>query len=317
MENHKRTQDRVAIHSIDHFALNVPSVAEADRFFRAFGLDVRHAGAGDGDSNSERELYAADQHRWGRILPAKSKSLAYLSLNCFSADLAALEAQVRAAGGAFEFDHPVCNQQGFWFYDPDGNLIQVKAGLKTSPSSKSLTTFEQAPADRRGAYPRSEVKTVSPRRLSHVLLFTPDVARIVAFYEQALGLRLSDRSLDIIAFTHAPHGSDHHLIAFAKSHAKGWHHCSWDVASLDEVGLGAGQMTAAGYTRGWGTGRHVLGSNYFHYVQDPWGSFSEYSADIDFVAAGSDWPAGNFSPDDSLYLWGPAVPDYFICNTEL
>jgi catechol 2,3-dioxygenase len=45
----------------------------------------------------------------------------------------------------------------------------------------------------------------------------------------------------------------------------------------------------------------VLGSNYFHYVQDPCGSFCEYSADIDFVSAGQAWPAGDFAPDD-LYL---------------
>ena len=27
----------------------------------------------------------------------------------------------------------------------------------------------------------------------------------------------------------------------------------------------------------------VLGSNYFHYVRDPWGSFAEYSCDIDYI----------------------------------
>jgi catechol 2,3-dioxygenase len=152
--------------------------------------------------------------------------------------------------------------------------------------------------------------------MSHVLLFTPDTLRAVDFYEHGLGLRLSDRSADIIAFTHAPHGSDHHLLAFVKSTAKGWHHVAWDVASIDEVGTGATQMAAAGYREGWGTGRHVLGSNYFHYVRDPWGSFSEYSADMDFVSAGTQWPAGDFLPEDSLYQWGPDVPDYFIRNTE-
>jgi catechol 2,3-dioxygenase-like lactoylglutathione lyase family enzyme len=313
-----------AVHSIDHFALNVPSVDAADHFFRHFGLDVSSAGA----SGDERELRAADGHRWGRILPAQTKSLAYLSLNCFAGDLAAIEAQVRKAGGSFDVDPALANAdgfaagfvdgfaEGFWFHDLDGNLIQVKAGIKTSPFAKQPAVFQQAPADARGSYPRESAQTVRPRRLSHVLFFTPDVLRAVTFYEQALGLRLSDKSLDIIAFTHAPHGSDHHLIAFAKSHAKGWHHVAWDVASVNEVGVGAAQMAAAGYVRGWGTGRHVLGSNYFHYIQDPWGSFSEYSFDIDFVSAGSAWPAGDFLPENSLYLWGPDVPDYFIFNTE-
>ena len=60
----------------------------------------------------------------------------------------------------------------------------------------------------------------------------------------------------------------------------------------------------------------MLGSNYFHYVQDPWGSFCEYSADIDFVSAGHAWPAGDFPPEDSLYLWGPTVPEDFVLNYE-
>ena len=49
----------------------------------------------------------------------------------------------------------------------------------------------------------------------------------------------------------------------------GLHHTSWCVASLDDVGLGMEQMSAAGHGEGWGVGRHVLGSNYFRYVRDP------------------------------------------------
>ena len=84
-----------------------------------------------------------------------------------------------------------------------------------------------------------------------------------------LGLRVSDTSGDVIAFLHSPHGSDHHLIALAKSGGLGLHHTSWCVASLDDVGLGMEQMSAAGHGEGWGVGRHVLGSNYFRYVRDP------------------------------------------------
>ena len=72
-----------------------------------------------------------------------------------------------------------------------------------------------------------------------MLLFTPDVPRQIAFYSDVLGLRLSDRSGDVIAFMHAPHASEHHLVAFAKSDAPGLHHSSWDVGSIDDIGLGA------------------------------------------------------------------------------
>ncbi|MGB8419233.1 VOC family protein [Paraburkholderia sp.] len=304
-----KPSEHAAIHSIDHFALQVPSLPDAESFFRAFGLDVTAI------NSSELELRAHGGHRWGRVLPAPQKSLKYLSLSCYEQDLELLRRQTLAAGGVVaEPAQP--DDGGFWFHDPDGNLIQVKVGPKTSPSGKVPCVVAGSPADRRGAHTRSESVTVRPRRLSHVLLFTPDVLRALAFYGDALGLRLSDKSLDIIAFMHAPHGSDHHLIAFAKSTARGWHHAAWDVDDVNLVGAGASQMAAAGYKKGWGTGRHVLGSNYFHYVQDPWGSFCEYSADIDFVTAGSRWSAGDFPPEDSLYLWGPDVPDDFIRNSE-
>ena len=106
---------------------------------------------------------------------------------------------------------------------------------------------------------------------------------MIRFSQEILGLRLSDHSGDLIAFLHGAHGSDHHLVAFAKSHAAGLHHSSWDVGSIDEVGRGSEQMRNAGHGRGWGVGRHVLGSNYFYYVRDPWGSYAEYSHNIDYV----------------------------------
>src|SRR5439155_983008 len=108
----------------------------------------------------------------------------------------------------------------------------------------------------KGAAPsRSKVNPVRPRRLSHVLLFSSDVPRSVRFYTEALGLRLSDHSGDLIAFLHGAHASDHHMLAFAKSDGPGLHHSSWDVATLDDVGIGMQQMIDRGYPDGWRVGR--------------------------------------------------------------
>lgn len=300
---------RYAVHSIDHYALEVPDLAVAEHFLDAFGLTLRH-------NAGWLEAYAADGHCWARFHEGEHKRLAYLSFNCYAEDLAGIRQQLADAGAAFVNDAPHGQTGGIWFFDVDGNLVQVKAGPKTSPDAKIKAGLESTPAGQRGALVRSQVPKVHPRRLSHVLLFSPNVPNLIAFYRDALGLRLSDRSADIIAFTHAPHGCDHHLLALVKSSAKGWHHAAWDVANVNEVGQGAAQMANAGYTRGWGTGRHVLGSNYFFYVLDPWGSFCEFSADIDYIPAGHDWPTGDFAPEDSLYQWGPDMPDYFIRNTE-
>ena len=76
-------------------------------------------------------------------------------------------------------------------------------------------------------------------------------------------------------------------------------------------------MADKGYSKGWGLGRHVLGSNYFHYVQDPWGSYAEYSCDMDYIPPGSDWEAGDFGAEDAFYVWGPTPPEDFTKNKEL
>ena len=149
-----------------------------------------------------------------------------------------------------------------------------------------------------------------------MLVFSTDVPRSIEFYQHVLGLRLSDRSGDGIAFMHGIHGSDHHMIAFAKSNGPGLHHLSWDVGSVNDVGLGALRMADKGFTAGWGLGRHVLGSNYFHYVRDPWGSYCEYSADIDYISVDHDWQGGDRHGEDAFYLWGPTPPPDFVVNYE-
>lgn len=84
----------------------------------------------------------------------------------------------------------------------------------------------------------------------------------------------------------------------------GFHHCSWDVGSINDIGLGAAQMADKGFSAGWGLGRHVLGSNYFYYVRDPWGSWAEYSCDIDYVSADSDWQGESHAIEDSFFHLG-------------
>ncbi|MDT4837552.1 HpaD: 3,4-dihydroxyphenylacetate 2,3-dioxygenase [compost metagenome] len=304
-------ESRYGVHSIDHFALEVPALATAEAFFSLFGLDVSQ----EADRLALRTV--GDRRPWSYIHTGPAKRLAYLSFNCFAGEYEGLVAQIQAAQGVTPAAHTAyVSPEGFWFHDPDGNLMQLRVGPKRTLSApQPLATPEHRPGER-GAVPRSQARKVHPTRLSHVLLFTPDVQRAVTFCHDALGLRLSDRSGDLVAFNHARHGSDHHLVAYAKSSARGWHHSSWDVPGINEVGQGAEQMRQGGHHAGWGTARHVLGSNYFHYVRDPWGSFAEYSADIDFVPAGSTWPAGDFPPEDSLHAWGPDVPEDFIRNTE-
>ena len=307
-----RREGAVAVHSLHRFVFTVPDLDVASAFYADFGLDVRRQGG-----RLDLHTFGFD-HRWGSIFEAPGpKRLQYVSFGAYADDYDRIAERVNALGVERTKPHPLADEDGKWFADPDGTPVQLVVSRKVTPGEKSVATAGAPTVVGSGAAPsRSKAGTVRPRRLSHILLFSTDVARSVRFYSDTLGLRLSDHSGEIIAFLHGAHASDHHLIAFAKSDGPGLHHSSWDVATFDEVGLGMQQMIDRGHTHGWGVGRHVLGSNYFRYIRDPWGSFAEYSYDIDFIPATIDWQAKDHPPEDSFYVWGPPVPDDFVINHE-
>src|SRR5207245_4510643 len=61
--------------------------------------------------------------------------------------------------------------------------------------------------------------------------------------------------------------------------------------------MGAAKMQEAGWQPGWGLGRHVIGSNFFYYIRDPWGSFAEYFHDLDYIPEHCAWEPRDFPAD--------------------
>jgi len=302
----------LAVHSVHEFAWTVPNLEAARHFYTCFGLDVQ----GEGESLA---LYThGHPKRWARIFQhGEIKRLQWISWGIFADDLERFDAHLNAKNVTRINPPPWAqDEDGIWFCGPDSMPQQLVVADKCSPNGKSPRVFPDEISLKGRAPQRSQVWQVRPRHLSHILTFCKNVPMGLAFYQDVLGLRLSDKSGAMIAFIHTPHGSDHHLIALAHSDNYGLHHSSWDVASLDDIGLGIDQMRAAGFEQGWGLGRHVLGSNYFRYVRDPWGSYAEYSFDIDYIPSDHDWPSADYPPEDSLYVWGPDLPEDFVRNYE-
>lgn len=305
-----RRPNVLGVHSIDHFALDVPDLDEARRFYTLFGLDVR-------DADGALELYARDNpHRWAVLTRGDAKRLRYLSFGIFADEVEAFRRHLESQGARF-IDAPAgAESNGIWFEGFDRLPVNLRVGDKKTADEKSRFGFTSSEPGKSGAIPNSKAPKVHPRRLSHFALFATDVNAAIDYYERMLGLRLSDKSEPAVAFLHGVHGSDHHLLALVLSDHRGMHHNSWDVGSVLEVGLGGTTMARNGYEKGWGLGQHVLGANYFYYVRDPWGSYSEYSADIDYIPHDVDWQAANHAPEDSLFLWGPNPDPEFIQNHE-
>ncbi|MGH7660578.1 MAG: VOC family protein [Vulcanimicrobiaceae bacterium] len=296
-----------AVHSLDHFALSVPNLEAGAEFYRDFGLTTF--------ANGNVVRLDAANGTAGYLHEGPRKRLHHLTFGIDADTLQEFTERLRANDVALA-DSPkgVQDGDGLWFRDPDGNLIQLAVLRRRSPERKSRMDVRIVSEGERGS--PDAAGDIRPRRLGHALLFTPDVLRLVAFYERALGLRLSDRSGEIVAFLHSPHGSDHHIVAFGKSDRPGFHHASFELEAIDKIGMAAMQMAEKGHREGWGFGRHYIGSNYFQYVRDPWGSFAEYFCDIDYIPAGCAWEARDVPPERALFVWGPQPPPYFFENAE-
>jgi len=211
---------------------------------------------------------------------------------------------------------------GLWVSDPHGVVFHLvehdeDAALPAGDQFEINGPGRISRIRRSAMLPGNAYGPVKPLRLGHILLFSPDVPASVNFMTGALGMGLADKSGDVIAFCCARKHSDHHVVAFAKSPGIGFHHASFQVDNPDQVGRG-GQALLEKTGRGdWGFGRHTIGSNFFHYIQDPWGSWFEYYSDMDYIDDYELWSPTNYAPEDSLANWGPAVPKDFVHNYEV
>jgi catechol-2,3-dioxygenase len=146
-----------------------------------------------------------------------------------------------------------------------------------------------------------------PTRLAHVNLNATDVDGAAAFYQLALGFRLTDRT-GIMAFVRC--NSDHHAIVIADAPVNGLNHVAFLMPDLEAVMRGSGRMIDAGFPIAWGVGRHGPGDNVFAYFIDPVGTVIEYTAEVlqvddNYVVRGPSewtWPPGRTDH------WGIAAP---------
>ena len=295
--------------------LEVPDIAPGVKFYTDAGMIATV-------ENDVARLRCEPQDRDSIVLigGAPRKRLHHISLRADGLD--AIAALVPPQGGAVIEAPEGFEEAGLWIRDPHGMVIHLSdlpADTELSPGQAfEINGPGRVVRKRRSAVlPQSAYPPAKPLRLGHILVFTPDVLRSVAFMTEALGMGLADRAQDIIAFTCARNNSDHHVVAFAKSPGVGFHHTSFQVTDPDEVGRGGRALVEKSGRGDWGFGRHTIGSNFFHYIQDPWGSWFEYYSDIDHIDDYALWTPTNYAMEDSLASWGPAVPKDFVHNYEV
>jgi 2,3-dihydroxy-p-cumate/2,3-dihydroxybenzoate 3,4-dioxygenase len=182
------------------------------------------------------------------------------------ADVDSLAGQAVSAGGTLiHSPRPLAGPgggYGFRFFDPDGHAIEVAAEV----------------AERK---PRDLHKGDSiPIGLSHIVLHSPQVAGLAAFYQHGLGLRVSDWIADFMCFMRC--NPAHHRFAILPG-APALNHIAFDMLSVDEMMRGLARMIRSKVPLTWGPGRHTAGDNTFSYFMTPNGNQVEYTSDLELV----------------------------------
>jgi catechol 2,3-dioxygenase-like lactoylglutathione lyase family enzyme len=296
------------ISGLHHYALVVPDLAVADTFLQDFGLATAEK---DGALVAQCNGRSQEQVR---MLEGDVKRLHHVTFTVRPGSLDSLrEALARASAPIIE-PPAGASEDGLWTRDPDGTPVQL-LDLEPALSRPIAEVPSNVGANRqrlgRAAW-REVTEDVLPRRLGHSLFFTGQPAVLTSFYTQTLGLRVSDTIHgDLVTFLNAGPG-DHHIFGFISSSHAGFHHASFEVPSIDAIAIGADRMRSKGREAGWGLGRHTIGSNFFHYNPDPWGSWIEWFSDIDQVD--DCWVAGDW--DVPPHLWGAPPPPTFLSNQE-
>src|SRR5262245_55967877 len=126
-----RRPGELGVHSLDHFSLNVPDLAVAEKFYGSFGVDV------EAESATLVLRTSGSKHTSGVIAEGPRKGLRYLSFGAFEDDFPRFRERLDRLNVP-RFDPPAgFASQGLWFRDPDGNLIEIKVAGKVSPNQKT------------------------------------------------------------------------------------------------------------------------------------------------------------------------------------
>ena len=275
----------IALRSVD---LETPDLGRSEQFYTSvWGLDLvtRHDGityfAGQRQRSSCGGLAAGRAPcAPGRYVPLYSE-----------AEFETIAAASRQHGATL-LSGPVKNPE------PDGGMV-----MAIRAPGGGVLRFVHGDMRHAASLPSAN----RPTRLAHVNLNATDVDGLAAFYERALGFRLTDRT-KIMAFVRC--NSDHHAIVIADAAVNGLNHIAFLMPDLESVMRGSGRMVDAGFPIAWGVGRHGPGDNVFAYFLDPAGIVIEYTAEVlqvddsYVVRAPSEWAW----PPGRTDHWGIAPP---------
>ncbi len=296
----------MSLHGLLSVTIGVPNVAETAAYYADFGL-----------APEEDNWFAtADGGRQLRIEYAPSRRLVEMRIAADDADdlgrvaasLARLGMPVEPGEAALQTTEPVTAMRVLVEVAPRLRQDRVPASVYNGPGRVERQD-SRAPG-----FGRTD--SVRPRKLGHAVLGSTDHEASMAFFTDGLGFKISDRIKGTGAFMRC--STDHHNVLVLGAPVNFLHHTSWQVDDVDDVGRGAFAMLDGNPERHvWGLGRHYAGSNFFWYLKDPAGNFSEYYSDMDCIVDDQVWTPQDLEGARGLFAWGPPPPPSFVHPEDL
>jgi catechol 2,3-dioxygenase-like lactoylglutathione lyase family enzyme len=292
---------------LNALTIGVPDVKAVRGYYEDFGL----AGEDDG------WMSTADGGHQLRLVPAPRRQLLQMEIGVDDRDdIGRIASQLRRIGIAVAHvsddsvtaTEPVTGVQVTatvtrrLVQHPSPEVAHNQPGLVRRPEARAPGILREG--------------KVRPRKLGHVVLGSTDQPTSQRFFTDGFGLKVSDQVRDAAAFMRC--STDHHNVLVQRAPVNFLHHTSWQVDDIDEIGRGATAMLEGHPERhAWGLGRHFLGSNFFWYLRDPAGTFSEYYSDLDCIIDDALWSPRVWDDDKALYSWGPPPPPSFLNPEDL
>ncbi|WTW99349.1 VOC family protein [Streptomycetaceae bacterium NBC_01309] len=307
------------LHRLNRITVAVPDVAATGAYYRDFGLAESdqasdHAGARDPDGG--RAFATADGGRQLVLVPGDRRRLLEIRVGADDPDdIDAIAARLA------RLEVPATRQpDGIRAHDVGtGTTVVVEITARTVQAATAVPAYN-AP----GSVTRPDSRApgvlrdgpVRPRKLGHVVVGSTDQAGSQRFFADGLGFKTSDTVPGLAAFMRC--STDHHNVLVQQAPVAFLHHTAWEVDDVDEVGRGATAMLEGRPERHvWGLGRHHIGSNFFWYLRDPAGNFSEYYSDLDCIVEDALWKPETLEGMRGLYNWGPPPPPSFLAPEDL
>jgi hypothetical protein len=209
--------------------------------------------------------------------------------------------------------------------DPSGVPVHVVAGmheLPELPGQRPLVFNVGEDLPRTNTMQRPLRVPARVQRLGHLVLQSNKYRQVLKWYLDNLGMIVSDflffpgqrergPTMSFIRCDRGATPADHHTLAVALGPANRYVHSAYQVSDLDALAAGGEYLRERGYSRSWGIGRHVQGSQIFDYWRDPDGFMVEHFTDGDMFDDSMEPGWAPFAAS-GLAQWGPPATKDFL-----